>query len=107
MPVYWCGSSRNIGPCLVCTGMIHQGPYSQYVMLFLCNLQIDQLVRLLHCTWLESLAREKHSNLLDPSISNGENRVLLIQPHYADCHYAECRGAMAQAEFLVPQPKLS
>jgi hypothetical protein len=33
----------------------------------------------LHDTWLERFARDKHSNLLDPFLSYEENEGLLIQ----------------------------
>jgi hypothetical protein len=35
---------------------------------------------MLHNTWLERLARDKHSNLLGPFVSYEETEVLLIWP---------------------------
>jgi len=51
------------------------GPYSQHFILSL-TYSLDQLARVLHYIWMERLARDKHSSLLDTHVSYKENEVL-------------------------------
>ncbi len=48
------------------------GAYSQHFVFFVTN-HWTQKARVLHYTSLERLARDKHSNLLNPFISYEEN----------------------------------
>jgi hypothetical protein len=54
-----------------------QGPYSQH-FIFLVTYEWAKQARVLHCSGLESLVRDKHSSLLDPFISYEENEVLCL-----------------------------
>ncbi len=54
-----------------------QRPYSQYLIFFV-TYEWAQHAKVLHCTRLERLANGKHSRLLGPLLSYGEEEVLLI-----------------------------
>jgi hypothetical protein len=52
---------------------------------FLCNLRMTQLARVLHYTRLQRLPSEKHSNLLDLSVSYKENEIFEYSTMTSEC----------------------
>ncbi len=80
--------------------------YSQHFIFFI-TLELVQKASVLHCTWLEKFARDKHSSLLGPLIYYKENKVSWIVPQYHKSVQKWVKTFLEQKQTLLMKTKFT